>query len=95
MKKQKVISLLLCLTMALTACAAASTEQTQTVIPETISAASSPAETVSAVQTSEKTAETTESSVFTNRDLDASYIRNHGHGTYSDGDPRQRTGEHQ
>lgn len=53
--------------MALTACGAASTELT--VIP----AASSPAKTVSAVQTSEKTAETTESSVFTNRDLDASY----------------------
>ena len=78
MKKQKVISLLLCLTMALTACAAASTEQTQTVIPETLSAASSPAETVSAVQTSEKTAETTESSVFTNRDLDASYSESDG-----------------
>ena len=69
MKKQKVVSLLLCLSMALTACGAASTEQTQTVTP----AASSPAQTVPAAQTSEKTEETVGASVFTNRDLDASY----------------------
>ena len=67
MKKQKVVTLLLCLSMVLTACAAASPEQT------VILAVSSPAETVSVVQTSEKTEGTTEVSVFTNRDLDASY----------------------
>ena len=69
MKKHKVVSLLLCLSMALTACGAASTEQTQTVTP----AASSPAQTVPAAQTSEKTEETVGASVFTNRDMDASY----------------------
>lgn len=69
MKKQKVVSLLLCLSMALTACGAASTEQTQTVTP----AVSSPAQTVPAAQTSEKTEETVGASVFANRDLDASY----------------------
>ena len=67
MKKQKVVTLLLCLSMVLTACAAASPEQT------VILAVSSPAETVSVAQTSEKTEETAEVSVFTNRDLDASY----------------------
>ena len=69
MKKHKAVSLLLCLSMVLTACGAASTEQTQTVTP----AASSPAQTVPAAQTSEKTEETVGASVFTNRDLDASY----------------------
>ena len=68
MKKQKVVSLLLCLSMALTACAA-STEQVLTVTP----AVSSSAQTVSAVQTSDQTTGTAEASVFTNRDLDASY----------------------
>lgn len=67
MKKQKVVTLLLCLSMVLTACSAASPEQT------VILAVSSPAETVSVAQTSEKTEETAEVSVFTNRDLDASY----------------------
>lgn len=68
-QNQRKSSLLLCLSMALTACGAASTEQTQTVTP----AASSPAQTVPAAQTSEKTEETVGASVFANRDLDASY----------------------
>lgn len=69
MKTQRVVTLLLCLSMVLTACGTASTELTQAVIP----AASSPAQIVSIVQTTEKTAETAEASVFTNRDLDASF----------------------